>query len=125
MHENIFKKPTYDHLKIYNENLFAIYMRRNLYKFNKPIYAGFTVLELYKHLMYSTYYDSIKTIFNGVELIYTDTDSMILHIKNSGNLFKVLADNDDSFDLSDYLEKQILHSNKNKKVIGKLKDESS
>ena len=75
--------------------------------------------------MYSTYYDKIKTMFNDVRMIYTDTDSMVLHIKNSGNMFKIMAENEDLFDFSDYPEEHILHSNKNKKVIGRLKDELS
>ena len=83
-------------------------MRKNLNEFkNEPIYAGFTVLELSKHLINSTYYDSILTMFSEVKLIYTDTDSMILHIKNGGNLCKVMAENDDLFDLSDYPEEHV------------------
>jgi hypothetical protein len=121
------KKPTYSHLKVFNENLVAIHMRRYETKFNKPIYAGFAVLELSKHLMYTTYYDRIKKMFKEVGLIYTDTDSMVLHIKNSGNIYKIMAENEnnDLFDLSDYPVEHILHSDKNKKVIGKLKDELS
>jgi hypothetical protein len=119
------KKPTFNHLKIFDENLVAIHMRRNITKFNKPIYAGFCVLELSKHLMYSTYYDKLQKMFNDVKLLYTDTDSMILHIKNSGNIYKVMKENDDLFDLSEYPEDHILYSTKNKKVVGKFKDELS
>ena len=42
---------------------------------NKPIYAGFTVLELSKWLMYDFHYDFIK-IFLDAELLFTDTDSL-------------------------------------------------
>jgi hypothetical protein len=57
------KKPTYSHLKVFNENLVAIHMRRYETKLNKPSCAGFAVLELSKHLMYTTYFDRIKKMF--------------------------------------------------------------
>ena len=51
-------------------------------------------------------------MFNEVNLIYTDTDSMVLHIKNSGNIYKVMAENEnnDLFDLSDYPTEHITQS---------------
>ena len=60
-------------------------------------------------------------MFKEVGLIYTDTDSMVLHIKNSGNIYKIMVENknNDLFDLSDYPVEHILHSDKNKKVIEK------
>ena len=42
---------------------------------NKPIYVGFTVLELSKWLMYNFYCNCIKKQFD-TELLFTDTDSL-------------------------------------------------
>jgi hypothetical protein len=52
---------------------------------------------------------------------------MVLHIKNNGNIYKIMAENEnnDLFDSSDYPVEHISHSDKNKKVIGKLTDELS
>ena len=47
---------------------------------NKPIYIGFTVLELSKWLMYGYHYNFIKRHFDA-ELLFTDTDSLTYKIK--------------------------------------------
>ena len=48
---------------------------------NKPIYVGFTVLELSKWLMYDFHYNFIKKHFD-VELLFTNTDSLTYEIKS-------------------------------------------
>ena len=47
---------------------------------NKPIYAGFNVLELSKWLMYDFNYNFIKMNFDA-ELLFTDTDSLCYEFK--------------------------------------------
>jgi hypothetical protein len=81
------------------------------------------VLELSKHLMYDTYYNKIQPMFKDVKLLYTDTDSMVLHIKDSGNVYKIMHQNSELFDFSDYSKDHVLQSDINKKVLGKFKDE--
>ena len=50
--------------------------------FDKPIYLGFSVLELSKLLMYEFYYHKLKPYYNSkIKLHYMDTDSFILSIK--------------------------------------------
>ena len=53
---------------------------------NKPIYIGFTVLDLSKWLMYDFHYNFIKKKFNA-ELLFTVTDSLTSEIK-SENVYK-------------------------------------
>ena len=47
---------------------------------NKPIYVGFTVLELSKWMMHDFHYNFIKKNFN-VALLFTDTESLTYEIK--------------------------------------------
>jgi hypothetical protein len=72
--------------------------------------------------MYETYYDRIQPMFKDVKLLYTDCDSFVLHIKDA-NIYKIMGENEDLFDFSDYPKEHVLYSENNKKVIGKFKDE--
>ena len=73
-------KPTYITHKIFGKDYAAIHEI-----LNKPIYIGFTVLDLSKWKMYNFHYNFIEKNFD-VEL-FTDTDSLTYEIK-SENIYK-------------------------------------
>ena len=116
------RKPTFSKIKIFNENLVAIHMEHAEIYFNKPVYVGFAVLEHSKYHMYDFYYNKLKRMFKEVKAVYTDTDSLILHIKDK-NIYEIMYKNKVEFDFSDYSSEHHLYSTENKKVIGKFKDE--
>ena len=91
----------------------------------KPIYLGFTVLELNELLMYETYYDKRQPCFKqeNIQLQYMDTDSFVL-IVNTKDIVKDLENLEDIFDFTNLDKNHELFSNKNKKVIGKFKIET-
>ena len=88
---------------------------------NKPIYVGFTVLDLSKCMMYDFHYNFIKKNFNA-ELLFTDTDSLTYEIK-SENVYEEFFKWKDLFDFSNYSKDSKFYDDANKKVIGKIKDE--
>ena len=58
------------------------FSNRNAVKMNKPIYLGFSILEISRALMYELWYDYMKPKYKEKEkLCYTDTDSFITHTK--------------------------------------------
>ena len=62
---------------------FNIYkFKKSRIKFNKPIYLGYSILELSKLLMYQFYYEKFQPFWkDNLNLHYIDTDSFVLSIK--------------------------------------------
>ena len=114
-------KPTYVTHKLFNKNFAAIHEIKQVLVLNKPIYVGFTVLDLSKCLMYYFQYNFIKKNFNA-QLLFTDTDSLTYEIK-SENVYKEFFKWKNLFDFSNYSKDSKFLDSTNKKVISKMKDE--
>ena len=57
-------------------------MKKTEILMNKPVYLGFSILELSKILMYEFLYDYVKPKYGEkAKLCYIDTDSFIVYIK--------------------------------------------
>ena len=73
---------------------------------DKPIYLGFSVLELSELLMYENFYDKLQPYFGekNLQLHYMDTDSFgpSVHTKD---IIKDLKNLEDLFDFSNLNEK--------------------
>ena len=65
-------KPIFVSQKIFRENFVAIHEIKPVLTLNKPIYVGFSILDLSKLLMYEFHYKYIKSKFD-VKL-FTDTE---------------------------------------------------
>jgi hypothetical protein len=59
----------------------------------------------------------------NVDLLFTDTESLCYHIKRQ-NPYEIIKQNKNLFDLSAYPKNHELYDPTNKKVIGKMKNES-
>ena len=72
-------KPTYITHKIFGKNYATIYEIKPVLMLNKPIYVGFTVLDLSKWGIYDFHYNFIKRDFDA-ELLFTDTNGLTYEI---------------------------------------------
>lgn len=116
-------KPNYKKFNLINDDLISLEFYKTSIKLDRPIYVGFSILELSKTLMYAFYYDILKPKYGeNISLCYMDTDSFILEI-NTDDVYEDFKEIKEHLDTSDYPENHYLHSKENKKVIGKFKDE--
>ncbi|XP_053207262.1 uncharacterized protein LOC128391401 [Panonychus citri] len=117
------RKPMFEQFFILENDLAIVKLRKFEVKLDKPIYLGFTVLELSKLHMYKLHYDCFRPKYGeNLSLVYTDTDSFIYHIQTQ-DIVADLKELDYIMDFSDYPTSHILHDNSNKKKLGYLKDE--
>ena len=93
-------RPTHITHKIFDKNYAAIHEIKPVLMLNKPIYVGFTVLDLSKWKMYDFHYNFIKKNFDA-ELLFTDTDSLIYEIK-SEDVYENFLKHKHLFDFSNY-----------------------
>ena len=101
-------------------------MKKVEVKMNKPIYLGQAILDISKTLMYEFWYDYIKPKYGDkARLCYMDTDSFVMDIKTDDFYKDINNDVDKWFDTSNYdkNDNRPLEIGKNKKLIGKFKDE--
>ena len=108
---------------IFTNDLVAIDTHKSRLLLNKPVYTGMTILDKSKILMYDFFYNHLKKKYGEkCELLYTDTDSLLLKIETE-DVYKDIKANENFYDTSDYPKEHPLHSTVNKKVLGKMKDE--
>ena len=74
-------------------------------------------------MLYEYYYKHLKPKYGAnCSLLYTDTDSLIMHIK-CDDFYKDMEKDLDPYDTSNYPPDHPCYSKTNKKLPGKLKDE--
>ena len=89
--------------------------------YNKPVYAGTSILDISKVCMMDFHYNVIHKNFNPCyNLVYSDTDSLIYSIQHE-DIYEWIKVNKHYFDLSDSVRPE-LQDKENKKVYGTFKD---
>ena len=115
--------PTFKYRHIINENLVGVEKLKHTVKLNKPIYVGVSILDLSKMHMYSFYYDVLKQKYKDkVRLIYTDTDSFVIHT-HTEDIYDDFKEIRQHMDFSNYDKDHKCYDVTNKKVLGRFKDE--
>ncbi len=119
------KRPLFEEFRIIDEKKALIRMRKSSIILNKPIIVGFSILEVSKCLMYEYHYNIFKKRYgDNCKLLYTDTDAFIYEIKTH-DIYQDFSENLNEFmDTSNYPNDHYLFSEKRKKKLGFLKDES-
>jgi hypothetical protein len=123
LHRHI-SRPTYKHHIIFDENTIGIVKISMTVKLNKPIACGAVILDRAKYHLYSFLYERLLPRYGHerLQLCLTDTDSYIVQIQTQ-NVYDDMLTDLDWYDTSDYPADHPLHSQSNKKRLGKLKDE--
>ena len=124
--KKLISEPNYSSCKQFSENLMAIEMRKTEVLMDKPIAVGQAILDISKTLVYEFWYDYLKPKYSdNIKLCYMDTDSFVIHVETEDFFKDISKDVDEWFDTCNYDENdnRPLEVEKNKKVIGKFKDE--
>ena len=85
------------------DNTFSIVeLSKKIVKLDKPIYAGFTILDLSKLHMYDFHYNIMKPKYGeNIQLLMTDTDSFVYHIKTE-DFYEDMKGMKQHYDMSEY-----------------------
>ena len=119
-------KPSFYRGVPISDDLAGIQCKRPTLTLNRPIYVGFTFLELSKLHMYDFHYNHMVAKYpyaNQLKLLFTDTDSLAYAVQTD-NIYEDMAeDASKKYDFSEYPIDHPLYSASNKKALDFFKDE--
>ena len=94
-------KPSFVSQKIFSKTFVAIPEIKPVLTFDKPVYVGFSILDLSKLLMYKFLYKYIGTKYdNSVNLLFTDRYSLAYEIETD-DVYENFYENKSLFHFSD------------------------
>ena len=114
-------RPIFVSQKIFNKRFVATHEIKPVLTLDKPIYVGFSILDLSKYLMYQFHYKYMKRK-NDAKWLFTDTDSPAYEIETN-DAYEDFHEDKRLSDFSDNPKDSKVFDPVNKRVIGKLKDE--
>ena len=117
-------KPNFHRILAFNQNLVAVQCLKSTLCLDKPIYVGCAILDTSKTIMYDFHYNYVKQKYGSkARLCFTDTDSLLYEFTDVDDIYRDMKEDQHLFDTSDYPKEHMLYSARNKKILGKMKDE--
>ena len=119
-------EPNYYTTKHISEDLLIMEMKKREVYMNKPLYLGEAILDYSKMPVHEFWYDYLIPMYGDkIKLCYMDTDSFIIYVETEDFYKDIINDVNKWFDTSNYSKdiNRPLEKGKNKKFIGKFKDE--
>ena len=108
--------PLFAGCTLFSKDLAGFNMHKESVKQDKPVYAGMTILHNNKILMNDFYYNALKRQYDlKFELIYTDTDSLLLEVQTN-EVYKDMEGSKHLHDTSDYPKDHPFYSSTNETV---------
>lgn len=121
--KKLIAKPQTEQFLIVNEDMVLVDRIKKEVLLNKPIYVGFSVLDLSKLLIFDFHYNVMMKRYGlKARLLFSDTDSLCYHLFTD-DVYRDMSEYVDLLDTSTYPRDHPLYSAVNAKVIGKMKDE--
>lgn len=122
--------PLLKSITIWGENYGIFERAKKKVVLDKPIQAGFSILDLSKITMYDFHYNYILQKYGKkAKLLFTDTDSLCYEIETE-DIFQDMKDDSHKFDLAGFpkefktLKGENVYDPTNNKVLGKMKLET-
>ena len=112
----VVSRPSFVSQKILDKNLVAVHKTKPVLLLNKPIYVGFSILELSKMIMYDWHQNYFVKKFN-CSLLFTDTDSLVYEIKGNDSVYDEVFRDKELFDFSGYDKGSVYYDCVNKKLL--------
>ena len=99
-YEKYVSKPSFVLQKIFSKNFVAFHEIEPVLTLDKPIYVGFSILDLSKLLIYEFRYKYIGTKHDNCDnLLFTDTESLVYEI-GTDDVYETFYENKNLFDFS-------------------------
>ncbi|NDD85271.1 hypothetical protein EBZ38_13490 [bacterium] len=124
--QKVVQKPTYTGHFYDVEDTRIMIMNKATVKLDKPIAVGVAILDISKTLMYDFHYRVMLPRY-GVErlrLCMTDTDSLLYWVATD-DVYTDMREMGEHFDMSEFPVAHANYNPRNKKVLGKFKDEEA
>jgi hypothetical protein len=108
--KKLIAKPQTEQFLIINEDMVLVDRMKKEVLLNKPIYLGFTVLDVSKLLIFYYHYNvMIKRYGSNARLLFSDTDSLCYHLFTD-DVYRDMSEYIDLLDTSGYPRDHPLYS---------------